>query len=208
MKISVIGAYGNAGNLIAKEAERKGHEVTAIVRQKRNDDFKHILEKDLMSLTKENLKEFDAVVNAVSAWTEETFDIHTTGLSHLANLLEDTDTKLLMVGGAGTLYINKEHSLQVMDQPDFPNEIKPLGKALGANLNRLRSFSNLRWTYVTPAFELDVNGARTGKYIIGGEEYFTNEKGESYISYEDFAIAFVKIIENDYVRRRISVIGE
>lgn len=77
-----------------------------------------------------------------------------------------------------------------------------------ANLNRLRSFSNLRWTYVTPAFELDIDGAKTGKYIIGGEEYFTNEKSESYISYADFALAFVEIIENDYTRRRVSVIGE
>lgn len=74
--------------------------------------------------------------------------------------------------------------------------------------NRLRSFSNLRWTYVTPAFELDIDGARTGKYIIGGEEYFTNEKGKSYISYADFAVAFIEIIENDYVRKRVSVIGE
>ncbi|MCD8785557.1 NADH-flavin reductase [Staphylococcus gallinarum] len=208
MKIAVIGAHGNAGNLIAQEAEQKGHEITAIVRQKRNDNFEHIIEKDLMNLNKEDLAGFDAVVNAVSAWTEETFDIHTTGLSHLANLLEGTDTKLLMVGGAGTLYINKEHSLQVMDQPGFPDEIKPLGKALRANLNRLRSFSNLRWTYVTPAFELDIDGAKTGKYIIGGEEYFTNEKSESYISYADFALAFVEIIENDYTRRRVSVIGE
>lgn len=208
MKIAVIGAHGNAGNLIAKEAERKGHEVTAIVRQKRNDNFERILEKDLMNLNKADFAGFDAVVNAVSAWTEETFDIHTTGLSHLANLLEGTETKLLMVGGAGTLYINKSHSLQVMDQADFPDELKPLGKVLSANLNRLRSFSNLRWTYVTPVFELDIDGARTGKYIIGGEEYFTNEKCESYISYADFAMAFVEIIENDYVRKRVSVIGE
>jgi putative NADH-flavin reductase len=112
-----------------------------------------------------------------------------------------------MVGGSGTLFINKEHSLQLIDKPDFPEELKPLGNALRANLERLRSFSNLRWTYVSPAFELDFEGPATSNYIIGGEEFFTNDEGKSYISYSDFAEAFVDIIENDYVRRRVSVIG-
>jgi putative NADH-flavin reductase len=160
-----------------------------------------------MDLNKEDLLGFDAVVNAVSAWTEDTFYIHTDGISHLAHLLEGTDTKLLMVGGSGTLFINKEHSLQLIDKPDFPEELKPLGNALRANLERLRSFSNLRWTYVSPAFELDFEGPATSNYIIGGEEFFTNDEGKSYISYSDFAEAFVDIIENDYVRRRVSVIG-
>ncbi|MEM5008473.1 NAD(P)H-binding protein [Priestia megaterium] len=207
MKIAVIGAHGKAGNLIAKEAIKRGHDVTAIVRKKHNDDFKNVIEKDLMDLNKEDLTGFGAIANAVSAWTDDTFFIHTDGISHLAQLLEGTDTKLLMVGGAGTLYINKEHSLRVMDKPDFPEELKPLGKTLNSNLERLRSFSNIRWTYVTPAFELDFDGSETGNYIIGGEEFFTNDEGKSYISYLDYAKAFVDIIENDYVRRRVSVIG-
>lgn len=207
MKIAVIGAHGKAGNLIAQNAIKRGHDVTAIVRKKHNDTFKTIIEKDLMDLNKEDLLGFDAVVNAVSALTEDTFYIHTDGISHLAQLLEGTDTKLLMVGGAGTLYINKEHSLQLIDNPDFPEELKALGKTLRANLERLRSFSNLQWTYVSPAYELDFEGPATSNYIIGGEEFFTNDEGKSYISYLDFAEAFVDIIENDYVRRRVSVIG-
>jgi len=207
MKIAVIGAHGKAGNLIAQNAIKRGHEVTAIVRKKHNDNFETTIEKDLIDLNKVDLLGFDAVVNAVSAWTEDTFYIHTDGISHLAQLLKGTDTKLLMVGGAGTLYINKEHSLQLIDRPDFPEELKPLGETLRANLERLRSFSNLRWTYVSPAFELDFEGPATSNYFIGGEEFFTNDEGKSYISYSDFAEAFVDIIENDYVRQRVSVIG-
>lgn len=207
MKIAVIGAHGKAGNLIVKEAVEKGHEVTAIVRKKHNDTFDTILEKDLMDLTKDDLEGFDAVVNAVSAWIEDTFFIHTEGISHLANLLDGTETKLLMVGGAGTLFIDKDHTLQVMDQPDFPDDMKPLGKALKANLERIRSYSNIKWTYVSPAFDLDIDGPTTGKYIIGGEEFFTNNEGKSYISYGDYAKAFVEIIENDFARKRVSVVG-
>lgn len=208
MKIAVIGAHGKAGNLIAQEAIKRGHDVTAIVRKKHNDNFKTTIEKDLMDLKKEDLQGIDAVVNAVSAWTEDTFYIHTDGISHMAQLLEGTDTKLLMVGGAGTLYINKEHSLQLIDKPDFPEELKALGAALRANLERIRSFSNIRWTYVSPAYHLDFEGPATGNYTIGGEEFITNDEGKSYISYLDYAQAFVDIIENDYVRRRVSVIGK
>ena len=62
---------------------------------------------------------------------------------------------------------------------------------------------------VTPPHHLTWEGKDTGKYIIGGEEFFTNAKGECYISYRDFAKAFVDIIEDPkYIRRRVSVVGE
>lgn len=208
MKIAILGAHGKAGYYIAKEAEKKGHDVLAIVRKKHHDEFKNTLEKDLMDITKDDLKDVDVVINAVSAWTPETFFVHTDGISHLASLLEDGTTKFLMMGGAGTLYVNPEHSMMMMDQPDYPEQLKPLAAALRANLDRIRSFSNIPWTYVTPPYNLDYEGEETGEYVIGGEEFFKNDKGESYISYKDFAKAMIEIAEKDYTRRRVSVVGK
>ena len=52
-------------------------------------------------------------------------------------------------------------------------------------------------------------GERTGEYLLGGEEYFVNEKGESRISYADYAIAMIDEIENaNHIRQRFSVIGK
>lgn len=77
-----------------------------------------------------------------------------------------------------------------------------------ARLERIRSFSNVRWTYVTPPFNLEFDDPATGEYIIGGEDCFTNDKGESHISYKDFASAMLDCAEGDYARRRVSVVGK
>jgi hypothetical protein len=61
------------------------------------------------------------------------------------------------------------------------------------------------WTYVTPPFNLTWEGRDTGEYIIGGEEFITNDKGESYISYLDFAKATVDIAENRNISARVCV---
>lgn len=44
--------------------------------------------------------------------------------------------------------------------------------------------------------ELHADGKRTGNYILAGEEFTFNDKGESAISYADYAIGFVDEIEN------------
>jgi uncharacterized protein YbjT (DUF2867 family) len=80
MRIAVIGAFGKAGSLIAEEAISRGHDVTAIARRKHDDRFAKLIEKDLMDLTRDDLTGFDAVVDAASAWTPDTFHIHTDGI--------------------------------------------------------------------------------------------------------------------------------
>ena len=48
-----------------------------------------------------------------------------------------------------------------------------------------------------------------GKYILGGEELILNSKGESVISYSDYAIAMIdEAMSGDHVRQRISVVAE
>ena len=79
------------------------------------------VKKDLFDLTADDLKGFDAVVDAFGAWTEDTLGQHSTSLKHLCDILSGTDTRLLVVGGAGSLYVNQEHTAQVSDSPDFPD---------------------------------------------------------------------------------------
>ena len=115
----------------------------------------------------------------------------------------------LVVGGAGSLYVNKEHTLQVKDLESFPDIFKPLATAQGDALNELRKRSDVKWTFLSPAGDFVADGERTGEYILGGEEYFVNEKGESRISYADYAIAMIDEIENcNNVQKRFSVIGK
>ena len=209
MKIAVICANGKAGKLIVKEAVNRGLDVTAIVRGDNATAAQEVLKKDLFDLTAADLKGFDVVIDAFGAWTEDTLPQHSTSLKHLCDILSGTDTRLLVVGGAGSLYVNPDHTVCVADGPDFPDIFKPLAAAMAKALGELRERKDVKWTYISPAGDFQAEGDRTGKYILGGEELTLNSKGESVISYADYAIAMVdEAVDGNNIRKRISVVRE
>lgn len=207
MKIAVVCANGKAGKLITKEAVDRGLDVTAIVRGENKSVAPHSVNKDLFDITSEDLKEFDVVVDAFGAWTEDVLPLHSTSLKVLCDALSGTNTRLLVVGGAGSLYVNPEHTAVVSDGPDFPPQFLPLAKAQGKALAELRERKDVKWTFISPAGDFQAEGERTGKYILAGEELTLNEKGESIISYADYAIAMVdEITKGNHIQQRISVV--
>lgn len=209
MKIAVVCANGKAGKLIVKEALGRGLDVTAVVRAENQTEAEHVIRKDLFELTADDLREFDVVIDAFGAWTPETLPQHSTSLKHLCDLVSQTDTRLLVVGGAGSLYMNPEHTVQVMDGADFPEVFKPLASNMGKALEELRTRNDVKWTYVSPAGDFQADGERTGKYILGGEELILNSRGESVISYADYAVAMVEeAVNGNHIQQRISVVGE
>ena len=207
MKIAVVCANGKAGKLIVEEALNRNMEVTAVVRNENKTAAPQAIVKDLFELSAEDLSGFDAVVDAFGAWTPEILPQHSTSLKHLCDILSGTETRLLVVGGAGSLYVNPEHTIQVMDGADFPEEFKPLAAAQGKALDELRGRTDVRWTFISPAADFQADGERTGAYLLGGEELILNDAGESIISYADYAIAMVDEIEKgDHIQQRISVV--
>lgn len=207
MKLAVVCANGKAGQLIVKEAMNRGLDVTAIVRGENRSEARVAVVKDLFDLTAADLKDFDVVVDAFGAWASEALPQHSASLKHLCDILSGTDVRLLVVGGAGSLYVNPEHSAQVMDGADFPEMFKPLARAQGKALEELRSRSDVKWTFISPACDFQAEGERTGKYLLGGEEVTLNERGESVISYADYAIAMVdEAVRGNHIGQRISVV--
>ena len=83
----------------------------------------------------------------------------------------------------------------------------PLANAQGQELEALRKRSDVKWTFISPAGDFQADGERTGKYILAGEELTLNSRGESIISYADYAIAMVDEIESgNHIGQRISVV--
>lgn len=207
MKLAVVCANGRVGNLVVKEAVDRGLDVTAVVREKNRTAAKNVIQKDLFDLTSSDLEDFDVVVDAFGAWEEKDLPNHSKSLKHLCDILSGKDTRLLIVGGAGSLYVNPEHTVQVCDGPDFPAMFLPLAKAQGKALAELRERDDVKWTFISPACDFQAEGERTGEYILAGEELKLNERGESIISYADYAIAMVdEITDGDHIRQRISVV--
>ena len=209
MKIAVICANGKAGKLIVKEAVERNLDVTSVVRGDNQTAAQNVLKKDLFDLTTADLNGFDVVIDAFGAWTEDVLPQHSTSLKHLCDILSGTDIRLLVVGGAGSLYVNPEHTVQVSDGLDFPAMFLPLAKAQGKALAELRKRNDVKWTFISPAADFQADGERTGKYILAGEELTLNANGESVISYADYAIAMIdEATKGNHIQQRISVVAE
>lgn len=208
MNIAVVAAAGKAGRKIVAEANSRGVKVTAFVRKAAEiDGANKIIVKDIFDLERADLQGFDAVVDCFGAWTPETLPQHSTTLKHLCDILSGTNIRLLIVGGAGSLYVNKEHTAQVADAPNFPDAFKPLAKAMAKALDELRERDDVKWTYISPACDFQAEGERTGKYLVGGEELTLNAADESVISYSDYAIAMVdEILSGNHIQQRIGVV--
>ena len=209
MKVAIIGANGKSGSNLVQEALRQGHDVTAIVRNKeyKNDAVK-VVYKDVFELSKADLERFDAVISAFAAWTPEAFPLHKKVAKHLADVLSGTKTRLLVIGGAGTLYVDDKDTM-AMDTPDFPADYMGVARATAESFFELKNRTDVLWTYVSPAGEYDDQGARTGKYVLGGDNMILNSQNESYISYADLAVAIIDELKNrNFVQKRFTAVGE
>lgn len=210
MKILVIGANGRAGKLIVEEAVERNLDVTAVTRTANQSKALKSMQKDLFDLTKDELKEYDAVICAFGAWDKENLKLYPKVAAYLCTLLKNSSTRILFVGGAGSLYMNKEHTLMLLETADFPAEYKDVAQAGLEYLNEVRKHSDVNWTFISPAADFRADGEKKGKYKICGEEFTVNSNGESCISYADYAAAVIDevITTAPHIKERISVIWE
>ena len=207
MKIAVLAANGKLGSLIVKEAVERGNDVTAIVREENKTVTKKSIKKDILDLTENDLKDFDVVITAFGAWTEDTLPLHKTTLEHLSDILANKNTRLLVVGGAGSLYTDDSLKTQLYQTPDFPASYMPVAVNMSKGLDVLRKRNDVKWTYISPAADFEFDYERKGDYQLAGEVFTVNAKGESKISYADYAIAIVDEAEKgNHINQRISVL--
>jgi putative NADH-flavin reductase len=189
MKIALIGATGRAGSPILKELVRRGHQVTAIVRNpekvpaqvnvtpKKGDVF----DRDGLAAL---LKGHDAVISAVHFLQSDP--------QTLIGAVKASGVKrYLVVGGAGSLEVAP--GVTLVSTPEFPAAYKDEATKGGEFLNRLRQEKDLDWTFLSPS-ALFFEGPRTGTFRLGKDQLLTNEKGSS-ISFEDYAIALADEVE-------------
>lgn len=201
MKIAIIGATGYSGSKILAEALGRGHEVAAIVRTVERLPAHPRLKALRGDATEPDslaplLAGQEVVVSAFNPGRDETG-------RGTASILEAAKRsgvpRLVVVGGAGSLEVAPGRRL--LDQPDFPAPWKEGAVRTAAFLEALRAEPAIDWTFVSPAAEL-VPGERTGRYRLGGDSLLTDEKGESRISLEDYAVALLDEVERPRHRRR------
>jgi Putative NADH-flavin reductase len=204
MKIAVIGANGKEGSLIVKEAVTRGLDVTSIVRDSKKSPTDQYLVRDVYDLKADDVKGFDVLVDALGFFGPNVKE-YVPATRHLIEILNGSATRLLVVGGAGSLYLDPDHTHQLYEQDDFPEAVKPLSEEMSKSLDELRQ-SSINWTFISPAAAFDAQGKRTGDYVLAGEELTFDKDGNCEISYADYAIAMVdEIVNAEHQKERISV---
>ncbi|MGY4532990.1 putative NADH-flavin reductase [Pseudomonas sp. TE3786] len=211
MKIALIGASGFVGAAVLQEALSRGHEVTGIVQhpEKLASHAKlHAVKADAYdaAVLAAVLKGHDAVVSAFNpGWDKaDILPLFLKGSAAIVAASKQAEVeRLLVVGGAGSLYVAP--GLQLIDTPDFPAAYKNGAEGARQHLNQLRGEQDLAWTFLSPPALLQP-GVRTGHYRVGGEDLLMDGAAPAGISVEDLAVAIVDELEQGkQVRKRFTV---
>jgi uncharacterized protein len=208
MKVALYGATGKAGSRILKELVRRGHQVTAIVRDPAKipqpDPAVAVKQGDL-SDPKEiaaAVNDADAVVSAYGPGQDNPDALVDVTKRQVTALSQGAKARLVVVGGAGTL--NVAPGVSLLDSGYLPPTVVPIATAHKKAFDVLQA-SEIDWTYLAPAAYFEP-GNRTGKFRLGKDELIANAQQESRISMEDYAIALVDELERPrHHRQRFSV---
>ncbi|MBF1437586.1 NAD(P)-dependent oxidoreductase [Hoylesella nanceiensis] len=205
--IILIGASGFVGSAILEEALNRGHKVTALVRnpekiQVKNENLTVLAvdATDVEALSKVVAGK-DAVISAYNpGWGNPR--LYEEILENYPKIIEGVKKagvqRLLVVGGAGVLYV--QPGMRLMDSGTLPAELMPAVNGEGELfLNVLSKENDIDWVYFAPPANLGNmgKGIRTGKYRLGTDTLLVDEKGDSFISVEDYAVAMIDELEQE-----------
>ena len=205
--IILIGASGFVGSAILEEALNRGHKVTALVRnpekiQVKNENLTVLAvdATDVEALSKVVAGK-DAVISAYNpGWGNPR--LYEEILENYPKIIEGVKKagvqRLLVVGGAGVLYV--QPGVRLMDTGTLPAELMPAVNGEGELfLNVLSKENDIDWVYFAPPANLGNmgKGIRTGKYRLGTDTLLVDEKGDSFISVEDYAVAMIDELEQE-----------
>jgi putative NADH-flavin reductase len=211
MKAAIVGASGQIGAFIRDEALARGHYATAIVRHPEKitvqDPHLTVVKADILKDKVEELvKGHDAVISAYNpGWSNpDIYDEQIKGYKAIiAGVKKSGIKRLLVVGGAGSLEVAP--GVLVLDITDFPEQVKGGVLATREVLCMLNEEEELEWTFLSPPASI-APGERTGHYRVGKDQLLKNEKGESKISTQDYAVAMLDELEKpQHIRERFTV---
>ncbi len=214
MKVALIGATGYVGSHILEELVNRNIKVTAIAREVNQIKNKPNVLAVQMDVIKDTslgsaLKGNDVVISAFNAgWSNpEIYDDYLAGYRHILDEIKEAGIKrVIVIGGAGSLLNEKEERL--VDDPNFPKEIKPGALAAADFYEVIQREDELDWTFISPAIEMNQSksGKRTGKYRTGTDHPVFDHDGHSNISVEDLAVAVADEVENNnFIQKRFTV---
>jgi putative NADH-flavin reductase len=212
MKIALIGATGFVGASVWTELLARGHQVSALARTPNKiaaQDGLRVVQADVLDIQQvaRAVAGHDAVISAHNpGWGEaQIHDLYLQGSAAIESGVQAAGVKrLLVVGGAGSLYVAP--GMQLVDTPQFPAAYKQGALAARALLQKLQAESQLDWSFVSPPIAL-TPGPRSGKYRLGADDLMPGVGDQpAGITTADLAVAIVDEVETPrHIRKRFTV---
>jgi uncharacterized protein len=209
LNIAIFGATGMIGSRIAAEAARRGHRVSALVRDpQRVAAGSNIVaaKADLLDAASVEaaVRGHDVVASAYAPPHEHLEDLQTASRALVAGVRAAGLKRLVVVGGAGSLEVAP--GKQLVDSEGFPDAYKAIALAHRDAFDYYRTISDLDWTFFAPA-AIIAPGERTGHFRTGANTLIADANGDSRISAEDYAVAFVDELEQGRFVRQIATVA-
>lgn len=209
MKIAMIGANGNLGTRVTKQALDRGFEVKGFIYNGDTPDERaEIVEKSLFDVTKEDIADCDVMISAYGSGFKADPALNHKAFLKYIELNAGTDRHLITIGGAGSLFTDATHTTYSYETPEHPEFLREISKNIKLGIDELKNRTDVNWTVVCPSSFFDPEGELSGNYEIGTEGHLLfNEKGESRVTYNDLAQAMLDIAEaNNYNQKQITVL--
>ncbi|WP_261541288.1 NAD(P)-dependent oxidoreductase [Burkholderia multivorans] len=207
LNIALFGATGMIGSRIAAEAARRGHRVTALSRRPgAAGDGITAKAADLFdpASVAAALPGHDVVASAYGPKQDDAANIVTAVKALVEGARRAGLKRVVVVGGAGSLEVAP--GKQLVDTEGFPAEYKAVALAHRDALDYLKTVDDLDWTFFAPA-ALIAPGERTGTFRTGTGKLIVDANGDSRISAEDYAVAFVDALEQRRFVREIATVA-
>lgn len=208
MKIAIIGANGNLGSKVVRQVLDRNKDVLAIVYKGECLDTRAtVLEKNLFDLSKEDIQDCDVVISAFGGGFNTDPKINQEAFIKYIQLLEYTNKKFVAIAGEGSLYTDDTHTVYEYQLEGHPTKLKEISKYIRLGIDEIEKNLTFDWTVVCPSRKFDLNGAFTQSYLVGEKgEIIYNEDEQSYVTYEDLAMAMVDIaVERSYKNKVITI---
>ena len=213
MRVALIGATGFVGSQILKELVDRNQSIKAFARNvEKVPASKNVatvaLDVNNVQALATDLKGADVVISAFNAgWTNPNlYEDFIKGAKAIEEATKLAGVKrLIVIGGAGSLYVTDD--LQLVDTPDFPEQIKPGALAARDYYNILKEDNDLDWTMFSPAPEMHqgTSGTRLGTYRLGTDNPVFDADGRSILSVEDVAVVIADEVENaKFIKQRFT----
>ncbi|EEE11107.1 NAD-dependent epimerase/dehydratase [Burkholderia multivorans CGD2M] len=207
MNIALFGATGMIGSRIAAEAARRGHRVTALSRRPgAAGDGITAKAADLFdpASVAAALPGHDVVASAYGPKQDDAANVVAAVKALVEGARRAGLKRVVVVGGAGSLEVAP--GKQLVDTEGFPAEYKAVALAHRDALDYLKTVDDLDWTFFAPA-ALIAPGERTGTFRTGTGKLIVDANGDSRISAEDYAVAFVDALEQRGFVREIATVA-